>query len=682
MGTPISQFTPSATVPSGGLVPFIAPTGAGGLNPSANYVYDLGAGLNGKGAQVATLAALKALDITVIQAASLTDATLKGPFTWTTGDFTGQADDVNVIQANGVALTVGAWVRQKVDSVSFQQAGTDPTTRPASEKLKELPVSGDDFASLSAAVTEAASLGKGVQLLADTSLGSGSISFNAPSMGIEGQAKILTSTGTTPVLVCEKAAGTVTVKGPRFAGFGVTGKQGVRIGDPTTTIIDNDATNAFNLDWSMHGISAVGTGTGGGTPTADSIGIVLAKCFDGVDMGGESDGFETGLALVGCDINVLMAKRIQRFSKYGIYEAGTFNSGSVIGSQNTIMGMDIVGAKTGTGAISDKSTSAHPRRYNNYIELTTGAGGAVDFSVVGLKAFGTNNQTGGAATTIVSRDVRVDSQANAPFVYRIGPARSVHVRIEGIQTGDTSNTPSIFVNDAGTTLDYLPMHQASGRAARFYLEEMTFGPHWDGHRSKQGVTPNGDGFRVTAENASSVVYNSIVTGANGVANFRGQQIIIPPGNTGKIGIFPDGLMNGNRYFAAGQVYEVTLLARSSAASGDTIEIQQAGLDSGGIGFGTSPETRDLTNQFRPLRVLISGRPANSQMCGFNVKSATATGVIEFTLSWREVTGLWTAPLVIGGQYVWSNAATGKTYRRSTAALPTSDTDGTVIGADT
>ncbi|KQM97350.1 hypothetical protein [Sphingomonas sp. Leaf226] len=40
---------------------------------------------------------------------SLFDGSL---WTWTTGDFTGRSDDLNVVKANAVALAVGAWVRQ------------------------------------------------------------------------------------------------------------------------------------------------------------------------------------------------------------------------------------------------------------------------------------------------------------------------------------------------------------------------------------------------------------------------------------------------------------------------------------------------------------------------------------------------------------------------------------------
>lgn len=47
-----------------------------------------------------------------------------GRFNWTLGNFTGQADDVNVIKADSTALSVGAWVRQKADGISIQRSTT------------------------------------------------------------------------------------------------------------------------------------------------------------------------------------------------------------------------------------------------------------------------------------------------------------------------------------------------------------------------------------------------------------------------------------------------------------------------------------------------------------------------------------------------------------------------------
>ncbi len=66
-----------------------------------------------------TLALLKAAAIT--DRTSLYDGSL---WTWTEGDFTGQADDVNIVKADSTALTVGAWVRQRAAGVPHKREGT------------------------------------------------------------------------------------------------------------------------------------------------------------------------------------------------------------------------------------------------------------------------------------------------------------------------------------------------------------------------------------------------------------------------------------------------------------------------------------------------------------------------------------------------------------------------------
>lgn len=66
----------------------------------------------------ASLATFKASDISrkvarLVGASGITD----GSFNWTPGNFTGQADDQNIIKADSTALSVGAWVRQALSDL-------------------------------------------------------------------------------------------------------------------------------------------------------------------------------------------------------------------------------------------------------------------------------------------------------------------------------------------------------------------------------------------------------------------------------------------------------------------------------------------------------------------------------------------------------------------------------------
>lgn len=66
-----------------------------------------------------SLAAFKASEV-ARKVASLVGApgVPDGRFNWTLGNFTGRADDINTIKADSTALSVGAWVRQNLDSIA------------------------------------------------------------------------------------------------------------------------------------------------------------------------------------------------------------------------------------------------------------------------------------------------------------------------------------------------------------------------------------------------------------------------------------------------------------------------------------------------------------------------------------------------------------------------------------
>lgn len=57
-------------------------------------------------------------------------------FTFTPGNFTGQADDQNIIKADSTALSVGAWVRQGAQSIAIRQAGAGAVTEDVEKAVR------------------------------------------------------------------------------------------------------------------------------------------------------------------------------------------------------------------------------------------------------------------------------------------------------------------------------------------------------------------------------------------------------------------------------------------------------------------------------------------------------------------------------------------------------------------
>ncbi|MCW4463566.1 hypothetical protein OK349_17805 [Sphingomonas sp. BT-65] len=102
-----------------------------------------------------TLADLKASPVAEGTAFLVQDPTdvEDGTFFWTLGDFTGQADDENIIKADSTALSVGAWVRQEAASLTATASGTGAVIRPLQSKLDEF-VSVKDFGAVGDGVTD------------------------------------------------------------------------------------------------------------------------------------------------------------------------------------------------------------------------------------------------------------------------------------------------------------------------------------------------------------------------------------------------------------------------------------------------------------------------------------------------------------------------------------------------
>lgn len=93
---------------------------------------------------VNSVAAVKAANTTDL-AVLLDVAGSEGMFFWTSGDFTGQADDLDIIQSTGTAISSGAWVRQQAESIRTRRGGADTLARRLANRLNAEPASVLDY---------------------------------------------------------------------------------------------------------------------------------------------------------------------------------------------------------------------------------------------------------------------------------------------------------------------------------------------------------------------------------------------------------------------------------------------------------------------------------------------------------------------------------------------------------
>jgi parallel beta-helix repeat protein len=93
-----------------------------------------------------SLAALKASAVSEGTAFLNQDSTVAdGVFIWSPADFSGQADEINVVESVNEPLSVGAWLRQGASALTFKRSGPDTVRRSLAQTIEEIEVSLADY---------------------------------------------------------------------------------------------------------------------------------------------------------------------------------------------------------------------------------------------------------------------------------------------------------------------------------------------------------------------------------------------------------------------------------------------------------------------------------------------------------------------------------------------------------
>jgi hypothetical protein len=347
------------------------------------------------------------------------------------------------------------------------------------------------------------------------------------------------------------------------------------------------------------------------TPST-GYGICASKMFDSVIRDCLIQYYATCLILHGCDINEICNNRIVFFSTYGILD----QSGQTFGSQNDIHHNDIL-ASLGTTAIYIKAANRHVSIHDNYLEKSSGAcGGFIDASAIGAPAFG-NNQIQ-LPYSIVIRDNRVDGEAAGNFVYRLDTAASVSTVCDNRSTSGVPGT-SLMVRPVAAVFNVY--HR---RSLRIHGE--TWGP-WHGYESKGAYIATAKGFTCNGETIAALIDKD----QNTALQILARAIVLPASFSGYAWIIPNALTITNDLFAAGAVYTATVVARSTASSGDILRIAM-----GSNAHGDQLNSFSLTDQFRRFSWTFGGRPrTGSDFMGAYFTRSGASGDIQILeVSWE------------------------------------------------
>ena len=142
-----------------------------------------------------------------------------------------------------------------------------------------------------------------------------------------------------------------------------------------------------------------------------------------------------------------------------------------------------------------------------------------------------------------------------------------------------------------------------------------------------------DQLQLNAQNLANCIGNDIYSnGAESYVRTNGESVVLLPGMAVLLyaGLEPsvDGTINP--YFEASTTYTVTVLARTTSGSGDTLRV---GKLSGGVG-GTLTDMA-LTTQFKKFTFTMTGA-ASTVRTGFYFARSTQNGNIEIkSVSWAS-----------------------------------------------
>lgn len=391
-------------------------------------------------------------------------------------------------------------------------------------------------------------------------------------------------------------AGATDRNGPSLHDLTINSDYPISINNLTATLGDGSGdspcmrSHFYNLN-----CTAVTANSGYGFNAAKMFDSEIDKCYFA--------NYSVGILLHGCDLNDVHTNRIIQFSTYGILE----QSAQTFCSQNRIHHNDIL-APTGTTATYFKSTAIHVNFCDNYMEKPSGTcTGFVDITSIGAPTYGSNVIT--LPFSIVIRDNRCDGEGFAGFVYRINPVNAVSIVCENRDTTGGNGTSSF-------STPVFPVYSSgSGHYKSVKISGKSWGV-WHQFRSQGPYTGSHKGLVCTGENISAIIDKD----SGSTVQVLGRAIVLPIAFTGNAWVVPNALSTVNDLFFDSVQYSLTVIARSTAAAGDTLNIAM-----GSNAHGTTPLACALTDQYKRFSYAFTGRAR----AGFDSMGAlfTRTGAV-------------------------------------------------------
>lgn len=614
-----------------------------------------------------TLALFKASDINKGKATLFGISGIpNGDFYWTLGNYTGKADDVNVIKADSTSLAVGAWVRQSAAGVTAKASPNGVERNLASIITDRTPLTPYDFGAVGGGANDYVAFNAAVQAAfterRELLIPAGNWRVDSSiQVRIGDYLSYLSAFGTAPRILGEGQGKTVI----DFRGTGAL-----------FDIDSNAAHTALNQGF-YYGLE-IGNLTirrAGGSGNASAIRLRSAyqpHLHDLSIIGMSQNGIEL-ICSTGdydaCNMPALERLRIENCPGWGI----------VIGepghNETSFVGMDkvfIQSCGTDMGSLSMAPTSGGMRWSGQILKMTNCA--TTLCRNVPLYIPG---QPGAAQSWFV------DSTTYENNYRRAGPL------IGGLSGG--GGTFQMYSNDLYQAERGLELDGSVYAIKQLEFTRIVVRATAGNNAMTQFKLSGSNTMPETIRVRNTIWDNFDYPGQTRFDGFRFDPVIkgcsLLVASSTSLVLRPDGTGRGN--------YTPIRLRGTGSTSGEWVATDISSLGVGVSNAGLAASTRYYVylwdnNNVKSLELSTTG-PTVDSLSGYLVKTGDATrayqGSVETDASilFKLTGGGWLDPLRVPGtqvgvfNYLW-NDATGKL--RSKTSLPTSDTDGTVVGTQT
>lgn len=268
----------------------------------------------------------------------------------------------------------------------------------------------------------------------------------------------------------------------------------------------------------------------------------------------------------------------------------------------------------GASSIAIKSSSLVVSIYDNYIEAAATITGMIDVSLVGIPTFGSN--TASTAQSIVIKDNRLDGQNYGTFAIRIDPSNTTSITCENRETSGNSGT-SVFT----TANNYVPAFYNNVRGTCVSIMGTDWGV-WHGYKGQIAPKKLSNGILIDGEILPALG----VTLQSQSAEILGTQIVIPQATSVLDIIYVAPTQGNNIYFPSTVTLTVTIMARTTSATGDTLGAYMYGITA------STPFT--LTQQFQKFTFTFTGPAYSATNQGLALTRATSNGdILIDSIAW-------------------------------------------------